>query len=151
MQRVVTDPGPPTAPLTSGGGSSYFGDDDDEVMTAAAAVVAEPEEAEEMETEFDNIEQAMTLLSLHPVPQQAHWPDPEELLKESLRQSLSALRTLREAKRIIRGTETPTFLEVEGLFESVLADLRAGREALGWAEQQMEMEKGVLRERLLKG
>jgi hypothetical protein len=69
------------------------------------------------------------------------------------------------------GSQGRGIFEVEGLFETVLADLRAGREALvsllfllgrvrrrkligfmqGWAEQQMEMEKGVLRERLLKG
>lgn len=117
----------------------------------------------------------------------AHWPDPEELLKESLRQSLAALRALREAKSVIRnidgrrasesdGAEPPPDLEpgrnvfeVEALFESVVGDLKSAKEAIvsipfpqrrdgtwlmmgkGWAEQQMEMEKGVLRERLLKG
>ncbi|KAI5856942.1 hypothetical protein BZA05DRAFT_433629 [Tricharina praecox] len=143
--------------------------DEDEVMSQAAAIVAEPDHNDTTET-FDSIAQAMTLLSLHPVvATDAHWPDPEELLKESLRQSLAALRALREAKSVIRnidgrrasesdGAEPPPDLEpgrnvfeVEALFESVVGDLKSAKEAIGWAEQQMEMEKGVLRERLLKG
>jgi hypothetical protein len=44
---------------------------------------------------------------------------------------LSALRTLREAKSAIRAIDQKGgVFEVEGLFESVLADLRSGREAL---------------------
>ncbi|KAF8246497.1 hypothetical protein K440DRAFT_364484 [Wilcoxina mikolae CBS 423.85] len=132
--------------------------DGDELMAQASEVLNE-----------DAITQAMTLLSLHPSSSQsqhANWPDPEELLKESLRQSLSALRTLRESKKVVEGiherrreTEElasptvsgPGVFEVEAMYERIVGDMRGAREVLGWAEQQMEMEKGVLRERLLKG
>jgi len=91
------------------------------------------------------------LLSLHPTittETQAHWPDPEELLKESLRQSLAALRALREAKSIIknidcrRASESEgsepcagaaperNVFEVEELFKKVVGDLKGAKEAI---------------------
>ena len=65
------------------------------------------------------------LLSLHPTQQHSPWPDAEELLKESLRQSLSALRALRESKAVAKEA-----IDVELRGEGVLADLRGARETL---------------------
>ena len=110
-----------------------------------------------------------TLLSLHPPPagggsgamdvdadpanSGAAWPDPEDLLKESLRQSLCALRTLRESKKLVlqrrtttshvdtsgsssssssmgAGAGAPSVWDVEGMVSQVVANLRGAREVL---------------------
>lgn len=108
-----------------------------------------------------------TLLSLHPPPagaagamdvdtdpagSGAAWPDPEDLLKESLRQSLCALRTLRESKKLVlqrrtatlhadtggssssssssAGASAPSVWDVEGMVSQVVANLRGAREVL---------------------
>ncbi|KAI5814027.1 hypothetical protein BZA77DRAFT_357265 [Pyronema omphalodes] len=122
----------------------------------------------------DDIEIAMRLLSIGTTDSKdnnnnsngagAGWPDPEDLLKESLRYSLNALRTLRHSKRIISdiqkgkrngnangNTADGGIMEVEACFENVLVDMKGAKEVLAWAENQMEQEQIGVRERVLKG
>ncbi|TGZ79925.1 hypothetical protein EX30DRAFT_71788 [Ascodesmis nigricans] len=107
------------------------------------------------EDSFDHISQAMTLLSLHPPPPpttssptpEAYWPDTEDLLKESLRQSLSALRALQAAKRYPPSAPGEKMRAVE----AAMVEMRGARQMLVWAEQQAEVEKREVAERGLKG
>ncbi|KAI5801159.1 hypothetical protein EDC01DRAFT_509268 [Geopyxis carbonaria] len=133
-------------------------------------------EGGEAEAGGDKIAQAMTLLSLHPKapmhppppinhtppqpslsnpstphptsspPQPQHWPDAEELLKESLRQSLSALRALQATKR--RGV---TVAESMSAFDAAQREMRGAREVLAWADSRIESEREEVGGRLLGG
>lgn len=123
------------------------------------------------------ISQAMTLLSLHrgqsdvdshgqsstaTTPRSANippsWPDPEELLKESLRQSLSALHALGRIKalsgRLPADEEVDTggeIAQIMGIYDRAVGEMRAAGEVLDLAQQYLAREKEVVLEQLLKG
>ncbi|CAZ84259.1 unnamed protein product [Tuber melanosporum] len=128
---------------------------------------------EGVEEGFSKISQAMNLLSLQPTPTPTpttpsnfdapvHWPSPEELLKESLRQSLSALHALSQIKYLVE--KSPSSIdeqngeaggggvsEVMGVYDRAMHEMRAAAEILAWAERHLSEEKEIVRERLLKG
>jgi len=128
---------------------------------------------EGVEEGFSRISQAMNLLSLQPtattVPTTpsnfdapVHWPSPEELLKESLRQSLSALHALSQIKYLVGKSPSPTdeqngetggggVSEVMGVYDRAMHEMRAAAEILAWAERHLAEEKEIVKERLLKG
>ncbi|CUS12118.1 unnamed protein product [Tuber aestivum] len=128
---------------------------------------------EGVEEGFSRISQAMNLLSLQstatPAPRTpstydapVHWPSPEELLKESLRQSLSALHALSQIKYLVEKSPSPTdeqngetssggVSEVMGVYDRAMHEMRAAAEILTWAERHLEEEKEIVKERLLKG
>ncbi|RPB01305.1 hypothetical protein L873DRAFT_1827223 [Choiromyces venosus 120613-1] len=122
---------------------------------------------------FSRISQAMNLLSLQPTATTApttpsnfdapvHWPSPEELLKESLRQSLSALHALSQIKYLVEKSPSPTdehngetggggVSEVMGVYDRAMHEMRAAAEILTWAERHLAEEKEMVKDRLLKG
>jgi len=70
-----------------------------------------------------------------------HWPSPEELLKESLRQSLSALHALSQIKYLVGKSPSPTdeqngetggggVSEVMGVYDRAMHEMRAAAEIL---------------------
>ena len=70
-----------------------------------------------------------------------HWPSPEELLKESLRQSLSALHALSQIKYLVEkspssmdeqngGTGGGGVGEVMGVYDRAMHEMRAAAEIL---------------------
>lgn len=70
-----------------------------------------------------------------------HWPSPEELLKESLRQSLSALHALSQIKYLVGKSPSPKdeqngetggggVGEVMGVYDRAMHEMRAAAEIL---------------------
>ncbi|KAL7272251.1 hypothetical protein RUND412_004948 [Rhizina undulata] len=149
------------------------------------------------EDTLSKISQAMTLLSLHPPDLSASsqtplilspgaspeptWPEANALLKESLRQSLSALKGLdrigvlaqkweadNKCQGYMMGAEDMEELDdvrdvekeqggeegvvgIMNIYDRALAEMTAAREAMALAEHRLAEEKEAMRERLLKG
>lgn len=133
--------------------------DGDETMAMAAQTVGAADQMDMQEDLSDNITKAMTLLSLHPLPSngsEAAWPDAEQLLKESLRNSLAALRLLQELRRApisISGGDSGDMpaLVSASTYDKILSNMNGAKETLTWAENHLKEEKDQATERLLKG